>query len=253
MIKTGELNQRIEIMAMESVSDGAGGTVDTEVVYWSTSARVKPIKSSSYLQANQESLKDGFDITVRYRIDKIVKPDMRIKYRSGYLTITSAPTDYVDKVYLNFKAVWSQRPETTEPAPQTLYAYYGYLDEGEVLTEQKILSGQSFGITNNGSVTVPFNTSDFKLLWLALPSGQTVKQYVTDIGSNEVSPIGLTGTFASKQTIGAYDAYISNFPTIYSGAGLTFSSSILIPDPNPDPTPILNNSFDYSLDFALTS
>ena len=114
MIKTGELNQRIEIMAMSDISDGSGGVISEEIVYWSTSARVKPIKSSSYLQANQESLKDGFDITVRYRVDKIVKPDMRIKYRSGYLTITSAPTDYVDKVYVNFKAVWSQRPETTE-------------------------------------------------------------------------------------------------------------------------------------------
>jgi len=114
MIKTGELNQRIEIMAMQSVSDGAGGTVDTEVVYWSTSARVKPIKSSSYLQANQESLKDGLDITVRYRVDKIVKPDMRIKYRGGYLTITSAPTDYVFKEFIQFKAVWSQRPEGAE-------------------------------------------------------------------------------------------------------------------------------------------
>lgn len=224
MIKTGELNQRIEIMAMQSVSDGAGGTVDTEVVYWSTSARVKPIKSSSYLQANQESLKDGFDITVRYRVDKIVKPDMRIKYRSGYLTITSAPTDFVDKVWVNFKAVWSQRPETTEPAPQTLYAYYGYLDEGETLTEAKILAGQSFGITNNGSVTVPFNTSDFKLLWLALPSGQTVKQSVTDLSNDSVTPVGETGTFGSPVTIGAFDAYVSNFATVYSGVGLLFGN-----------------------------
>lgn len=222
MIKTGELNQRIEIMAMQSQSDGAGGTVDTEIVYWSTSARVKPIKSSSYLQANQESLKDGFDITVRYRVDKIVKPDMRIKYRSGYLTITSAPTDYVDKVYVNFKAVWSQRPETTEPAPQILYAYYGYLDEGEVLTEAKILAGQSFGITNNGLVTVPFNTSSFGLLWLALPSGQTAKTTVTDLNNDSVTPVGETGTFGDPVTIGSFDAYVSNFATIYQGAGLRF-------------------------------
>jgi len=224
MIKTGELNQRIEIMAMQSVSDGAGGTIDTEVVYWSTSARVKPIKSSSYLQANQESLKDGFDITVRYRVDKIVKPDMRIKYRSGYLTITSAPTDYVDKIYVNFKAVWSQRPETTEPAPQTLYAYYGYLDEDEVLTEAKILAGQSFGITNNGSVTVPFSTDTFKLLWLALPSGQTVKTTVTDLNNDSVTPIGETGTFGEPITIGAFDAYVSNFATVYEGVGLKFDN-----------------------------
>ena len=224
MIKTGELNQRIEIMAMQSVSDGAGGTVDTEVVYWSTSARVKPIKSSSYLQANQESLKDGFDITVRYRVDKIVKSDMRIKYRSGYLTITSAPTDFVGKVYLNFKAVWAQRPDTTEPAPQTLYAYCGYLNEEETLTEQKILAGQSFGITNNGSVTVPFNTSDFKLLWLALPSGQTVKTTVTDLTNDSVTPIGETGTFGESVSIGAFDAYVSNFATVYEGSGLKFDN-----------------------------
>lgn len=224
MIKTGELNQRIEIMAMQSVSDNAGGTIDTEIVYWSTSARVKPIKSSSYLQANQESLKDGFDITVRYRVDKIVKPDMRIKYRSGYLTITSAPTDYVDKIWLNFKAVWSQRPETTEPATQTLYAYYGYLNEGESLIEAKILAGQSFGITNNGSVTVPFNTSDFKLLWLALPSGQTAKTTVTDLNNDSVTPVGETGTFGDAVNIGAFDAYVSNFATVYEGAGLKFNN-----------------------------
>lgn len=224
MIKTGELNQRIEIMSFADVSDGSGGVVSEEVVYWSTSARVKPIKSSSYLQANQESLKDGFDITVRYRVDKIVKPDMRIKYRSGYLTITSAPTDYVDKVYVNFKAVWSQRPETTEPAPQTLYAYYGYLNEGETLTEAKILAGQSFGITNNGSVTVPFATDSFKLLWLALPSGQTAKTTVTDLNNDSVTPVGETGTFGEAVTIIAFDAYVSNFATVYEGAGLRFGN-----------------------------
>jgi len=223
MIKTGELNQRIEIMAFADVSDGSGGVISEEVVYWSTSARVKPIKSSSYLQANQESLKDGFDITVRYRIDKSIKQDMRIKYRSGYLTITSAPTDYESKIYVQFKAVWSQRPETTEPAPQTLYSYYGYLNEGEVLTEAKILAGESFGITNNGSVTVPFSTSDFKLLWLALPSGQTAKTTVTDLNNDSVTPIGETGTFGEPVTIGEFDAYVSNFATVYEGAGLMFS------------------------------
>ena len=224
-IKTGELNQRIEIMSFADVSDGSGGVVSEEVVYWSTSARVKPIKSSSYLQANQESLKDGFDITVRYRVDKIVKPDMRIKYRSGYLTITSAPTDFVFKEFIQFKAVWAQRPEVTEFPATNLYMYYGYLDEGEALTEAKILSGQSFGITNNGFITVPFNTSDFKLLWLALPSGQTVKQYVTDLNNDSVTPIGETGTFASSVSVGGFDAYVSNFATVYEGAGLKFGNS----------------------------
>lgn len=223
MIKTGELNQRIEIMAFQDESDGAGGTVSNEFVYWSTFAKVTPMKSGSYLQANQESLKDGFDITVRYRIDKSIKQDMRIKYRTGYLTIISAPTDYVNKQYVQFKAVWAQRPETTEAPPPEFLAYFGYLNEGEALTEAKILSGQSFAIENNQSVTVPFDNSDFKLLWLALPTGQTAKSTVTDLNNDSVTPIGETGTFASSVSVARFDAYVSNFATVYSGAGLKFS------------------------------
>lgn len=109
-ISSGQLNQRIEIYRYENVDDGAGGTYPSEVLCWSTSAKVTPLSSYQTLQANQEDLKDGFSFMVRYRVDKTITPEMVIKYRGGYLKIVSAPVDYVYKQYVTFKAIWNERP-----------------------------------------------------------------------------------------------------------------------------------------------
>lgn len=113
-INTGELNQRIEIFRIGNVSDGSGGSIPGEELYWSTYAKVKPLSSRQVLESNQEELKDGFSFIVRYRKDKSITPEMFIKYRGGRLKIISAPVDYVFKTWIQFKAVWSDRPNGAE-------------------------------------------------------------------------------------------------------------------------------------------
>lgn len=87
-----------------------GGTIPQEILYWSTYAKVEPLKSNQRLEANQEMLKDGFSFLVRYRNDKTIRPEMVIKYRGGRLKITSAPEDYVYKTWIKFTAIWDNRP-----------------------------------------------------------------------------------------------------------------------------------------------
>lgn len=107
---SGYLNQRIEIYRIVNASDGSGGSVPTEVLYWATSAQVKPLSSNQSLESSQEVLKDGFSFIVRYRTDKTITPEMFIKYRGGMLKVTSAPEDYTYREYIRFTAVWSRRP-----------------------------------------------------------------------------------------------------------------------------------------------
>lgn len=108
---TGLLNQQIEIHQNADIDNGSGGTMPGMELYWATVARVEPLKSRRDLQANQETLKDGFKFTIRDRVDKTIAPDMLIKYRGGLLTIQSAIPDYVYQEFLTIIAIWSQRPE----------------------------------------------------------------------------------------------------------------------------------------------
>lgn len=113
-ITSGSLNQKIEIHRYVSVSDGAGGSVDTDTLYWSTSAAVRVLSSYEVMQAEQEMLKGGFEFIVRYRTDKSIKVKDVIHYRGGTLNIISAPCDYVYKELISFKAIWNNRPEDAE-------------------------------------------------------------------------------------------------------------------------------------------
>jgi len=113
-INSGELNQKIEIYRIMNASNGSGGTIPTETLYWSTFAKVTPLGSNQTLEANQEMLKDGFSFLVRYRKDKTITPEMIIKYRGGVLKITSAPLDYPYKEWVSFKAIWNNRPQGGE-------------------------------------------------------------------------------------------------------------------------------------------
>lgn len=108
------LNQRIEIYRMVDTPDGAGGNTSVETLYWSTNAMVTPWRSNNAIEANQETLQDGFKFLARYRDDKSVKADMRIKYRGGWLKIINNPLDYVYKEYIEFNAIWQSRPTGNE-------------------------------------------------------------------------------------------------------------------------------------------
>jgi len=91
---SGELNQKITIVRFEDVDDGAGGSYPNSVPYWSTFAKVTPIRSGRTLEANQERLIPAMKFEVRDRRDKFVIEDMKIEYRGAYYQVISAIPDY---------------------------------------------------------------------------------------------------------------------------------------------------------------
>lgn len=99
-ISTGDLNQRIEIFTQENVSNSSGGTYPVDVLYWETNAAINQIKAARTLQALQDILTPSVSFTIRYRKDKFVTPDMRIKWRGEYFTVITAEVDFVFKEYL---------------------------------------------------------------------------------------------------------------------------------------------------------
>jgi len=110
-LNSGELNQRIDIYQNADTDNGSGGSIPGEVVYWATSAQVKPLRSLRTVQANQEELKPSFSFTVRNRNDKFVAEDMFLKWRGQVFTITSAEVDFVYKEWLTIIAKSVQLPQ----------------------------------------------------------------------------------------------------------------------------------------------
>lgn len=110
-VNTGSLNQKIEIYKQENQPDESGGTYPQDVLYWETSAAVNQVKAGRTLQALQELLKPAVSFTVRYRKDKFVTPDMRIKWRGEYFTIITAEVDFVTKETITIIGRAAELPE----------------------------------------------------------------------------------------------------------------------------------------------
>lgn len=110
-ITSGDLNQAIEIYKQENIDNPSGGTYPQDVLYWATSAKVDQIKAGRTLQALQDILAPSVEFTVRYRQDKFVTPDMRIKWRGQYFTVITAEVDYVAKEFLVIIGRSSELPE----------------------------------------------------------------------------------------------------------------------------------------------
>lgn len=169
-IVTGDLTERIQIMMLDNVDDDAGGTIPNEVVYWETWAMVTPYKSNNYMQANQDILKDGFSFIVRYRSDKSIQPDMRIKWKGEYLALTSAPTDFVYKEWLQIKATWVERPDAI-PTPTEATIYFGTSDTGAELTIEDVMSGTAIPYNEAAGIIAEFSNEDYLFNWIWIPDG----------------------------------------------------------------------------------
>ena len=100
LITSGDLNQSIEIYKQSLVEDGSGGTYPLDVLYWATSSMTDQIRAGRTLQALQDILTPAVTFTVRYRQDKFITPDMRIKWRGQYFTVITAEVDFVAKEWL---------------------------------------------------------------------------------------------------------------------------------------------------------
>lgn len=81
--------QRIQFYSLLTTSDGAGGSIPGEVLYWDTRAEVAPLKNSRTLEGNQMALNQGFTFRIAYRSDKAVEQSMILKYNGRTLTISS--------------------------------------------------------------------------------------------------------------------------------------------------------------------
>lgn len=104
-INSGDLSQRIAIYENNQVSDGYGGTIPNDAVYWSTFAKVEQLRSSRTQEANQSPMKQVFSFTVRYRNDKQIQNDMLLKWRNQYYIIQGYVPDVIFQKYVRFDAV----------------------------------------------------------------------------------------------------------------------------------------------------
>jgi SPP1 family predicted phage head-tail adaptor len=104
-INSGDLSQRIAIYENNQISDGYGGTIPNDTVYWSTFAKVIQLGSSRTQEANQSPMKQVFNFTIRYRNDKQIQNDMLLKWRNQYYIIQGYVPDVIFQKYVRFDAV----------------------------------------------------------------------------------------------------------------------------------------------------
>lgn len=115
-IDSGDLTQRIAIYLNAQTSDGFGGTIPNNTVYWSTFAKVDQLRSSRTQEANQSPMKQVFSFTVRYRDDKQIENDMLLLWRGQYYIIQGYEPDVIFQKYVRFDAtVWNQGVIVNEP------------------------------------------------------------------------------------------------------------------------------------------
>lgn len=209
---TGGLNQVIQIVDYQNVDDDAAGSIPQEYVYWETNANVTPIKSNSNLQDSQELLMDGFKFIIRFRSDKAITPDMRIKWRGSYLSLISVPTDYVYKEYVEFKATWTDRPVAVPPVVAKVL-YFGTSATGDTLTPADILNGTPVPYTSELGISIPFDNSGVLFNWFWVPNGIELPNRYQNI--NVQDDYGDIGTdqdlFNAFYTVGLGKASMTNY------------------------------------------
>lgn len=103
-MNTGYINQRIEIYATDNIPQESGGTIPGMVLYWSTNATVKQLRTQRTAEANQDPLRMVYSFECRYRKDKSPQVDMYVKWRGQLFSITGISPDVVYNVTMKFDA-----------------------------------------------------------------------------------------------------------------------------------------------------
>lgn len=103
--RPGDLKDTIRINDKIQAPDGYGGVIETPVLYWETYAEVRPLRSSNRLEANQETLKQVYRITCRYRPDKQVAKDMSVTWRGREFKILTLLSDLTEKEWVTFDII----------------------------------------------------------------------------------------------------------------------------------------------------
>lgn len=99
---TGELNQKIIICNKQVGTNEYGGGTDSFPEYWTTYAKVEPLRSSRTLEANQSQLMMVARFTVRSRKDKEIYNDMLVKWRKQTLIIQNYIPDPTYQEFATF-------------------------------------------------------------------------------------------------------------------------------------------------------
>ena len=104
-MKTGLINQRIEIYSIASTDDGHGGSIPEREVYWETNAEV----DQKSVRRQDEGSNIHFDpiwkFKIRYRNDKNVVKDMLIKWRDSWFVVDTYFPDVVYQEYMIVSAM----------------------------------------------------------------------------------------------------------------------------------------------------
>lgn len=88
-MRSGKLNSRIDFISYPQIADGSGGSKPGEPVYRTTNANVTPLKQDRTVEGNQQVLKGGYQILIRYRRDFVPLKTMDIRYKDEIITISS--------------------------------------------------------------------------------------------------------------------------------------------------------------------
>ncbi|WP_201319144.1 phage head closure protein [Paenibacillus sp. EPM92] len=84
---TGELRHKVTINQLQSVDDGAGGSVDTWMPVATVFAAVNPLSGRELFQAQQLQSEITHKVRMRYRAG--ITPDMRVHFGSRIFLISA--------------------------------------------------------------------------------------------------------------------------------------------------------------------
>ena len=97
-MKAGALNSRIQFISYTQTSDGAGGSLPSSAqVIQTTNANVQPLKQDRTVEGNQQVLRGGYQIYIRYRRDFTPIKTYDIKYKDILITISSIQQSMEDR------------------------------------------------------------------------------------------------------------------------------------------------------------
>lgn len=206
---TGIINQHIEIYADQDIKNSSGGVIPNSSLYWATVAEVKPIEARRDLSQAQEIFKPAFTFTISDRNDKNVRPNMLLKWRGSWFTITNCVPDYVYVQMLNITAITSDPPIRDESLTAVLEWFYADTDyHGDELSIPEF----QFSKAINGIVTeleMDLTTaSSGHYIGFRVPTGFEPTFTNWELNDENSGPIPGFNWYA-KETTGDHDYYLS--------------------------------------------
>lgn len=87
-IKISELNKRISILSISTVQDDYGFETEQEIEYLNCWCKISNMSGSEIFKAGADYSKVITRFIIRYRKDKGITPDMKIRYKDKLYNIT---------------------------------------------------------------------------------------------------------------------------------------------------------------------